>query len=131
MKAANNTWICNKCEKKFKITGGGNAAFCPFCGGNDLVAEVAIQRMKTYAQYDAELDEITSKMNDIMAQFKPLHDRYYEIMMYWRTQKSRKLITDDEYEMRANKYRYRVLTTDGKRVGRKPSNIAIGDRNNG
>lgn len=56
------------------------------------------KRKQQYAEYDKRLAYITNRLNQLYDEADPLRQEYYKIMSYFRTQKNRALITEEEYQ---------------------------------
>lgn len=97
-------WKCNSCGTVMRLADNRVPERCCCCGSTSLTTPQHAARLATYAKYDAELDAITERLNALTGEAAPLHARYTEIMQYFRQQKRRKLITDEDYARRAKKY---------------------------
>lgn len=99
-------WTCSDCGAKMKLARGITPSVCCVCQGKNLTSPESKERLETYSRYDNELEEIAQKLNCLKEQEKPLHDRYTYIMQYFRQQKRRNLISEEEYKSRAEKYEW-------------------------
>ena len=111
-------WTCAECGATMRIKDDITPRMCCICGSENLSSPESTKRLETYAKYDQELAEITKELNSLYEQTKKLHDRYTYIMQYFRQQKRRKLITEEEYNTRADKFKYVQTGMRGK-AGRK------------
>lgn len=56
--------------------------------------------------YDNRLKVITNRLNKLYDEAEPLRSEYYKIMAYFRTQKNRGYITEDEYQDKVGWFKY-------------------------
>lgn len=64
------------------------------------------KREHTYKVYDNRLKVITNRLNQLFDEAVPLRDEYYKIMAYFRTQKKRGHITEEEYQDKVSWFKY-------------------------
>lgn len=64
------------------------------------------KRKKTYEEYDAKLRRITAHLNALYEEAEPLREEYYKLMSYFRTQKARGYITEEEYQEKVKLFKY-------------------------
>jgi len=112
------TWTCADCGAQMKVRDSITPKLCCVCGSGKLTSPESISRLETYQKYDAELLEITEQMNSLYEQSTKLHERYTYIMQYFRQQKRRNLITEEEYKTRAEQFKFLQAERRGK-AGRK------------
>lgn len=65
-----------------------------------------IKRQQQYYEYNERLKYITKRLNQLYEEATPLRKEYYKIMAYFRTQKHRGLITEEEYQKKVDMFKY-------------------------
>lgn len=65
-----------------------------------------IKRQQKYYEYNERLKYITKRLNALYDEATPLREEYYKIMAYFRTQKNRGLITEEEYQEKVAMFKY-------------------------
>lgn len=73
------------------------------------------KRKQTYEEYNAKLKRITDHLNALYEEAEPLRKEYYKIMSYFRTQKNRGLISEEEYQEKVEMFKYLGKYTTRKR----------------
>lgn len=64
------------------------------------------KRQQTMNEYNAKLKRITDHLNAIYEEAEPLRKEYYKIMAYFRTMKSRGIISEEEYQEKVAMFKY-------------------------
>lgn len=109
------TWTCFDCETKMKVADVVIPKTCCACGSTNIAMTDFRKRLANYENYDKELESVTNELNALMDKAVPLHKRYQDIIVYFRQQKARGLLTEEEVQERAQKYKYLKHVNRGKK----------------
>lgn len=69
----------------------------------------ADERKAKYKQYDNKLIQIVNHLNGLQIEAEPLFREYQKILSYFRVQKQRKLITQEDYYKKAKMLKFADL----------------------
>lgn len=90
-------WICLDCGASFSVQ-GVTPKMCCSCGSSRIGRAPSQELVENFAAKRKELEELCADLNSAYLYFSDLKKKYDEIMAYWKQQRRRGYITDEEYE---------------------------------
>lgn len=99
-------WICQECKKEFSVQGYTPKSCC-FCGSSRIGRAPSVELAEGYSKKREELARVCERLNPVSKEYFSLKKEYDEIMSYWRQQKRRGYITDDEFATFSSMYHER------------------------
>lgn len=89
-------WICLDCGASFSVQ-GVTPKMCCSCGSERIGRAPSPELAENFAAKRDELKKLCADLNPAYLYFSDLKARYDELMAYWKQQRRRGYITDEEY----------------------------------
>ena len=90
-------WICLDCNSGFSVQGAA-PKICCFCGSDNIGRAPSVELVKTFTEKRAELKEVCERLNPVYAEFRELKRKRDSIMAYWKQQRRRGFITQEDFD---------------------------------
>lgn len=87
-------FVCQHCQQGFNFP--KVPQYCPFCGGDDVIAFEMLHSRQTALDMVEEYKGILIKLNEFADEYQKLTQRAKEIRKALATYKYKKIITDDD-----------------------------------
>ena len=88
-------WICLDCGASFSVQ-GVTPKMCCSCGSERIGRAPSQELLENFAEKREELEKLCADLNPAYSYFSELKARYDELMAYWKQQRRRGYITDEE-----------------------------------
>ncbi len=93
-------WICYDCGAAFAVQGIAPKMCCS-CGSRNIGRAPSKELAENFESKRAELEVVCEDLNSLYEKYAGLKRRYDEIMRYWKQQRRRGYITQEEYQTMA------------------------------
>ena len=90
-------WVCLDCGASFAVQ-GISPKMCCSCGSTNIGRAPSPELARNFAEKREELESVCRELNSMYGRYAALKGRYDEIMSYWKQQKRRGYITQEEYD---------------------------------
>ena len=90
-------WMCLDCGASFSVQ-GVTPKMCCSCGSTRIGRALSPELAENFAGKRIDLERICFELNDVYDRYAYLKTEYDEIMAYWKQQRRRGYITNEEYE---------------------------------
>ena len=89
-------WICLDCGASFSVQ-GVTPKMCCSCGSERIGRAPSPELVENFETKREELKKLCADLNPAYLYFSDLKSQYNELMAYWKQQRRRGYITDEEY----------------------------------
>lgn len=90
------SWACRDCKAEFSVQ-GSVPKFCCSCGSDNIGRAPSYELMVNFETKRGELENVCYQLNEMYDKYTDLKGKYDAIMSYWKQQRRRGYISNEEY----------------------------------